>query len=348
MEGVIDSHAPARICDLGGWTDTWFSRHGRVLSIAVRPGAGCRVSFTSGRSVRKRAVTLDVRDFGDRYSFDPGDPPMDRHPLLEATVAAMDIPSGLAVEVSLWSGMPPGCGTGTSAAVEVALIGALDRLTPGTLGRDEVWRLAHRVETGPAGLESGIQDQICAAYGGICFIEIDEYPDACVRTLALEDDTISELESRLVLVFLGKGHDSSAVHSDVIDRLSGEGAGSSDLERLRAIPLAAKAALENGDLAAYGRLMVENTEAQRSLHPSLVSPVADRVISAVTEAGAAGWKLNGAGGSGGTVTILAGEGDGAAGKLVETVDSLGGGVRAIPVSIDREGLRVTSGDRRPA
>ena len=32
---IINSVAPMRICDNGGWTDTWFARYGKVFNIAV-------------------------------------------------------------------------------------------------------------------------------------------------------------------------------------------------------------------------------------------------------------------------------------------------------------------------
>ena len=34
---IINSAAPIRICDNGGWTDTWFSGHGRIFNIGVYP-----------------------------------------------------------------------------------------------------------------------------------------------------------------------------------------------------------------------------------------------------------------------------------------------------------------------
>ncbi len=34
---VINSVAPIRICDNGGWTDTWFAEHGKVFNIGVYP-----------------------------------------------------------------------------------------------------------------------------------------------------------------------------------------------------------------------------------------------------------------------------------------------------------------------
>jgi D-glycero-alpha-D-manno-heptose-7-phosphate kinase len=50
--------------------------------------------------------------------------------------------------------------------------------------------------------------------------------------------------------------------------------------------------------------MIANTEAQRSLHPALVGTSATAVMTLARESGAVGWKVNGAGGDGGSVTIL--------------------------------------------
>ena len=50
--------------------------------------------------------------------------------------------------------------------------------------------------------------------------------------------------------------------------------------------------------------MIANTEAQRSLHPELVGVDASRVIDVAAAHGAIGWKVNGAGGEGGSLTIL--------------------------------------------
>ena len=65
------------------------------------------------------------------------------------------------------SDRPGGCSTGTSAAVSVALIGALDARTPGRMTPGEVAAKAHEVETVYLKLQCGIQDQIPSAYGGI-------------------------------------------------------------------------------------------------------------------------------------------------------------------------------------
>jgi D-glycero-alpha-D-manno-heptose-7-phosphate kinase len=78
------------------------------------------------------------------------------------------------------------------------------------------------------------------------------------------------------------------------------------LEALRATAEPSRDALYAGDFAALGQAMIQNTEAQRNLHPDLINPDADRVIEIARTYGALGWKVNGAGGAGGSLTILCG------------------------------------------
>src|SRR5262249_35660224 len=141
---------------------------------------------------REARIVIDAQSYGDRYGFEPGAPP-DRQPLLEAAIAEVGIPEGVSVEIQIRSQVPAGASTGTSAAVAVALIGALDALTPGRLTAREVAYAAHRVEVERLGLQSGIQDQLCGAHGGINYIEIDPYPQATVTQLAVGTDLRAEL-----------------------------------------------------------------------------------------------------------------------------------------------------------
>jgi D-glycero-alpha-D-manno-heptose-7-phosphate kinase len=84
----------------------------------------------------------------------------------------MGVPDDLAIQVSIYSEAPAGASIGTSAAVAVALIGALDCLTPGRLPPHEVAYVAQSIEIEMLQQQCGIQDQFCAAYGGINYIEM--------------------------------------------------------------------------------------------------------------------------------------------------------------------------------
>ena len=132
---------------------------------------------------------------------------------------------------------------------------------------------AHEVETVHLGQQSGIQDQICSAHGGISFIDMDEYPHATVKRVDVDPAVRDELESRLSVIFLGRTHHSSSVHEEVIRGLL-EGGSTDKLEPLRREAVAGRDALLAGDLAAFGAAMIRNTEAQANLHASLVSETA--------------------------------------------------------------------------
>lgn len=268
---MIEASAPVRICDLGGWTDTWFGGPGRVLNIAVEPGVRVRV---------------DTSKQGQHAE-----------PLVRAALDAYPVDA----EVTIVSDVPAGCGAGTSAAVAVALIGALSAARGEHLSPKHVARAAHRLEVEILSRESGVQDQIAAAMGGINFIKVENYNDrhGYPDIEVLPTRTWDELEQHLSLVYLGKAHDSSAVHEQVIASPNRDA-----LDRLRAAATDGYRALTRQDLEAFGRAMQDNNEAQRELHPNLIGVDASQLIRLARDRGALGWKVNGAGGDGGSLTLL--------------------------------------------
>lgn len=336
---VINAMAPIRVCDLGGWTDTWFAGTGAVFNIGVYPYAETQIYVEPTPPGQDRQITIHAENFGERYVLDPGPIEYDRHPLIEACIDIMDLPDNLSFEVNLYSNAPAGCSTGTSASVSVALLGALDLLTPGRRTPHEIAATAHRVETQKLGLQCGIQDQICAAYGGICFIEMFDYPHASVSQITVSNNIWWELERRLVLVYLGRTHSSSDVHKQVIDGLDRKDADKSVLEPLRKAAHDGKNAVFAGDFAALGRAMIENTEAQQCLHPALVSESARAVIELAREHGCIGWKVNGAGGEGGSLTILCGSDSRQKRRFMESLAGVDTHFRVIPTYLSRMGLR---------
>jgi D-glycero-alpha-D-manno-heptose-7-phosphate kinase len=335
---VMNAVAPIRICDNGGWTDTWFAGYGKVFNIGVQPGVAVQVRVHAIGALPDRVV-LNAQNYGDSYAFAPGDLP-GRHPLLEAAVDDIGLPDDVAIEIDVASEVPAGCATGTSAAVTVALIGALDALTPGRMTLDEVAYAAHRIEVERLGHQSGVQDQLCAAYGGINYIDIASYPHASVSQLAVPDAVWAELEQRLILLFLGRPHRSSEVHERVIAGLERAGGSSPHLEELRRAAEHARDAVHAADFVALGQAMIANTDAQARLHPDLVGAQARTAIDAARAEGALGWKVNGAGGDGGSLTVLCGADPRVKGDLVRALHEADPRFRTIPIRLSRTGLRV--------
>ena len=341
MKHTYIAFAPIRICDLGGWSDTWFAKHGNVLNIAVRPSAQCVVEVDDSPAAGERFF-ISVDDYGERYGLDPRNITFGKHPLLDACVKSLSIPRGLDVEVSLHSSVPGGSSTGTSAAITVALLGALDCLTNTThrMMPHELAAKAHEVETVLLRQQSGIQDQICSAYGGICYIEMTDYPNAKVTRVPVKSGVRAELESRLSLIFLGRPHYSTTVHSDVINGLTSAGDADAKLEPFRREAKAGRDALLAGDLVAFGQAMMRNTEAQANLHPSLVSDAARKIFDIAKRHGAIGWKVNGAGGDGGSVTLLSNGDKRAQAEMLGELAAIGGGIREIGIRLDDSGMRI--------
>ena len=337
----ITATAPVRICDCGGWTDTWFARRGAVFNVAVNPGVRAVVRARASAFAGPAAVTVHAENYGDRYTFVPGTRPWVRHPLIEAAVESAGVPPGLAIDLLVHSAVPPGASTGTSAAVCVAIVGALRALSGRGTDADDVARAAHRVEVDLLGQQSGVQDQYGAAHGGLNFIAITEYPSATRLEVAVSDATRNALEAQLMLVYLGRTHSSSAVHQEVIRGLDRHGTGGrAALDELRAAAVAAREGVKAGDLSALGAAMVACTEGQRRLHPSLVSTDAQRVIDAAAASGALGWKVNGAGGEGGSLAILCPPGGAARARIDAAIAQALPSCQVLPMTIAPRGLEV--------
>ncbi len=336
---IINSVAPIRICDNGGWTDTWFAEYGAIFNIGVYPYAEAQLKVFRREDVEHRLV-IHAENYGQRFVVERGRPDWTHHPLLEAAVEYMNVPDEVAFEVSVFSEAPAGASTGTSASVTVALIGALDLLTPGRMTPYEVAQTAQRVETEMLGQQCGIQDQLCSAFGGINYIEMYQYPHASVSQLHVSNAIWWEMERRMALIFLGKSHSSSQVHEKVIADLEGAPPDDVRMEDLRRTAGRSRDAVYAGDFHALGQAMIDNTEAQMRLHPELVSADAHDIIERARRAGALGWKVNGAGGDGGSLTLLMGGDSSQKRSLIEEIEGANPLFQNIAIYLSRFGLRV--------
>lgn len=333
---VIHATAPTRVCDIGGWTDTWFARYGNIFSMAVYPGAEVQIKCFKTRD--EPFIRVHLENFGDSYVLRPNHISYGPHPLIDAAIESVSLPDDMSFEINVFSSMPPGASTGTSGAISVAIIGGLDALTAGRLSAAETARTAHEVETVKLGRQGGIQDQLASAYGGINYIEMRQYPYVTVSPIAIPEHVWWELEHRLLLVYIGAPHNSSKVHQKVIERLGADASENPLFHALRHLAREAKDAVYAGDFSGLGRIMNENTEIQRCLHKDLVSPSLEDVISISRDFGALGCKVNGAGGDGGTVTVLTGRDMSEKRMLARVLNEKG--YQVIPISLARHGLRI--------
>ena len=90
--------------------------------------------------------------------------------------------------------------------------------------------------------------------------------------------------------------------------------------------------------------MTDNTGYQAELHPDLVSTEAWQVIAIAREYGALGWKVNGAGGEGGSITLLCGDRSAEKRAMLREIEAVNPLFRNIPLYLSRFGLRTWERD----
>ncbi|MFO0586356.1 MAG: hypothetical protein U0441_02390 [Polyangiaceae bacterium] len=117
--------------------------------------------------------------------------------LLEAVRAAAHVEDGVRIRVE--SDLTPGTGLGGSAAAAVALLAAFER----ALGRGvQPMRLAHEashLERNVLGLKCGLQDQVCAAAGGV--LDLRFFDDGFrIEPIDAPPSLIRDLHAGLLLV----------------------------------------------------------------------------------------------------------------------------------------------------
>ncbi|MEN6459683.1 MAG: hypothetical protein ABFC63_12220 [Thermoguttaceae bacterium] len=317
IHGGVKTVVPFRVCDLGGWTDTWFSNSGNVLNLGVL----CRYFGANGpyRGIRVIISGKKVPPSESRIAIEAADPLFDQQILVAQlddadTVSKNLLLAGISLidrkclhghvtQIDISSVFPPGGSVGTSASVNVGTIAALNAYYDCRMTPNQIAQTAWRAETEVMGGQSGTQDQYSAAFGhGVNAIAISKFPRTTCREVEVSNATRKALEKGLITVFYGQ-HDSSAMHTRVIRELEGT-KNSPILKVLRQLPQEAEHCLRRDDLVGFGRAMQQNTEAQRELCDELVSHKANAFINIARHCGAIGWKVNGAGGAGGSITLL--------------------------------------------
>lgn len=302
MSGIreVITRAPVRICDIGGWTDTWYYHEGAVFHFCVDLYSHVRLIKNGEKKIRifakdlgKSTEILNFKNIEYNGNLD----------LLKAAVKRMEVYSG--VDIYVRADAPPGCGTGTSASVAVALISTLATYKGLHLDQKDISVLAHKLEVEELGLESGVQDQYAASYGGINFMEVD-YPDVKISKIKINEKRIFELENQFILVYLSS-RSSSAMHNAVIDNYKKKDSDTrKSLNIMKDCAYSMKEVI-NSDIEDIGDVMNRTWEANKKLHPLMVNPTINKAEKIAKTNGAIGFKCNGAGG-GGSATILAGRG----------------------------------------
>jgi D-glycero-alpha-D-manno-heptose-7-phosphate kinase len=202
------------------------------------------------------------------------------------------------LSVFLASQVPPGTGLGSSSTVAVALIKALSVLCGKRLSRQQVAELACEIEIDKLKMPIGKQDQYAASFGGLNYFEFTA-ERVGVEPIDLPQDTLSELERRLMLFFTGHSRDSAQILGE--QKRNSERNRASVIESLHVIKHEAEQLRDEfrrGDISTVGDRLHNSWIAKRQLAHGISDPWIDQWYREAQGAGAVGGKIAGAGGGG--------------------------------------------------
>jgi D-glycero-alpha-D-manno-heptose-7-phosphate kinase len=287
---MVISRTPFRISFFGGGTDypAWYRQHGGCV-LAATIDKYCYLTCRFLPPFFEHRLRVVYSKIESVQSVDEI-----THPSVRETLKYLKFDRGL--EVHHDGDLPGRSGMGSSSSFTVGLLHALHALNGRIMGKEELAKESIHIEQDILKETVGSQDQVCAAYGGLNYINFNTNGDVSVRPLTVTDERVRELNSNLMLCYTGIKRTASDVASSYVTSLEARNA---QLERMK-VMVTQGVEILNGktDLAEFGNLLHEAWEAKRSISNRISNADVDELYKQAREAGALGGKLLGAGGGG--------------------------------------------------
>ena len=114
-------------------------------------------------------------------------------------------------QVGIFSTLPTRSGLGSSSALMVGLLQGISYFKNKTISKNDLVKLAYKLERKKLKLDGGWQDQIISAYGGIQKIKINKKGEFKVKKIKTSKKNINKLQTNLYLVFTEEVRNSSVI-----------------------------------------------------------------------------------------------------------------------------------------
>lgn len=291
---MIKSSAPTRIDLAGGTLDIWplylFFDNPPTLNAAIDLYAKVEL-----KPLGNKSILIESRDLGLREKFSSLNTLPEKHPLelIIRTIQYYRPTTGL--EIVTHCEAPAGSGIGGSSALNIALNGALNKLTGRKLKGPQLIEIAKNIETQVIQVPAGIQDYYSALYGGAQAIR----PGILKVTPRKIDIDLDLLTDRFVLCYTGKPRQSGINNWQVMKTaIDGDKQILRKLGRIKNAALKMESLLQKGTLEGFAPLFNEEWKARKSLAPKICTPQMEKIIRAASRHGALAAKVCGAGGGG--------------------------------------------------
>jgi D-glycero-alpha-D-manno-heptose-7-phosphate kinase len=331
---IIESSAPTRVDLAGGTIDIWplylFHPGATTVNFAISLRASCRIETRDDDR-----IILESRD--RKVSFETNLSAIEdliheeRLELIAKLVHFFKPDVGFHIIAD--SQAPAGAGLAGSSALNIACIGALNRLVGNRYEQKKFVTLAANVETTVIRVPAGFQDYYSALYGDISCIH---FRADGIRREALKVDDAT-LERRIAICYTGEPRLSGTNNWDITKRhIDGDPELFRLFDGIRDSSIRMREALLADDWEMVSKTMREAHPSRKQLAPGVTTPQMDMLVEKALGNGAEAAKVCGAGG-GGCIAFLCAEG-----RRAEVEQALAEeeGVEVLNWKFDRQGLVV--------
>ena len=331
---IIESSAPTRVDLAGGTIDIpplfLFHEGAATVNFAVSLLAHCRIEtrdddVISIESIDRREKFETSLDKIGELKNEP------RLELLSKLIYFFKPEVGFNFVTE--SKAPAGAGLAGSSTLNIACIGALNKLVGDRYAEDRFIPIAANVECQVIKVPTGFQDYFSAQYGGVAAIHFRA--DGMSRE-ALTVDTAT-LEKRMVVIYTGEPRNSGTNNWEITKRhIDGDREIFEIFDGIRDSSINLREALLIGDWTAAGEILKKAHPQRKRLAPNMTTAKMDELIDVAYASGAIAAKVCGAGG-GGCIAFFCEEGER---QSVEKALAAESGAEVLNWKIAQDGLVV--------
>jgi D-glycero-alpha-D-manno-heptose-7-phosphate kinase len=332
---IIESSAPTRVDLAGGTIDIpplfLFHEGAATVNFAISMLGKCRIETRDDDAIVLESVDRNVKfetslEMMHELKNEP------RLELLSKLVYFFKPDTGFNMITE--SEAPAGAGLAGSSTLNIACIGALNKLVGDRYSPDRFIPIAANIETTVIKVPAGYQDYYSAQYGGVACIKFR--PDGITRE-ALDVDT-KTLEERIVVLYTGEPRNSGTNNWEITKRhIDGDKELFDIFEGIRDSSVELREAMLKGMWCDVGEILKKAHPARKRLSPNITTPHMDHLIDTALHNGAIAPKVCGAGG-GGCIAFFC---DAGRKQDVENALAREEGAEVLNWKLQSEGLQVT-------
>jgi D-glycero-alpha-D-manno-heptose-7-phosphate kinase len=293
---LIESSAPTRVDLAGGTIDIWpiylFHPGASTVNFAINLRASCRIETRDDER-----IILESRD--RKVSFETKLEAVEdlireeRLELISKLVHFFRPTVGFHLVAN--SEAPAGAGLAGSSALNIALIGALNRLVGNRYDERKFITIAANIETTVIRVPAGFQDYYSALYGGVSYIQFR--PDGIERNELKVDEEM--LERRIVICYTGEPRMSGTNNWEITkNHIDGDPQLFKLFDGIRDSSIRMRAALLANDWQEVSTTMSDAYPNRKRLAPEVTTPHMEMLVEKALSNGAEAAKVCGAGGGG--------------------------------------------------